>query len=398
MKAKQAVIVSTARTPIAKAFRGSFNLTHGADLLGHAIKGSIERAGIDAGDVEDIIAGCGLPEGSTGSNVGRIAALRAGCPVSVSATTINRFCSSGLQAVSVAAQRILVDGVPVAIGCGVESITRVQNNLNLNDFVNPTVEKIKGEVYMPMGQTAEVVAERYKVTRESQDEYAYSSQMRTAAAQAEGRSADEIVPMQVKMMTKDKATGEEKTQEYLFDKDEGNRPNTTLEGLTSLPPAFKEGGTVTAGNSSQLSDGAASVVLMSDAEAAKRNLKPLGAYHGLVVSGCEPDEMGIGPVFAIPKLLERAGKKLDDIDLIELNEAFASQTVYIRDRLGLDPDKLNVNGGAISIGHPYGMTGARQVGALLLELRRRKQKWGIVTMCIGGGMGAAGLFEAFPAD
>ena len=395
MAARQAVIVSTARTPIAKAYRGSFNLTNGADMLGHAIEQAIKRAGIAAGDVEDVIAGCGLPEGSTGNNVARVAALRAGCPVTTAGTTINRYCSSGLQAVSVAAQRIIVDGAPVMVACGVESITRVQANVNLNDYVNPFVQQKVPGVYMGMGDTAEVVAERYKVSRQSQDEYALSSQQRTAAAA--GRVAEEIAPMHVRMQKKDKKTGEESVEEYMFSADEGPRADTTLEGLASLKPAFKEGGTVTAGNASQLSDGAAALVLMSDAEAAKRNLKPLGAYHALMISGCEPDEMGIGPVFAIPKLLERTGMKLDDIDLIELNEAFASQTVYCRDRLGLDPAKLNVNGGAISIGHPYGMTGARQTGAILLELRRRKKKWGIVTMCIGGGMGAAALFEAFPA-
>lgn len=395
--ARQAVIVSTARTPIGKAFRGAFNLTHGADMLGHAIKHAIARAGIEPGGVEDVIAGCGLPEGSTGNNVARVAAIRAGCPVTTSGTTINRYCSSGLQAVSVAAQRIIVDGAPVMVACGVESISRVQSNLNLNEYVNPWVQQHKPEIYMAMGDTAEVVAARYNVTRQSQDEYAALSQARTAAAIESGALGEEIAPMHVTMERKDKATGAVSQVELDFAMDEGPRPGTTVEALSQLKGAFKEGGTVTAGNASQLSDGAAALVLMSDAEAQKRNLKPLGAYHGLVVSGCEPDEMGIGPVFAIPTLLERHGKKLDDIDLIELNEAFASQTVYIRDRLGLDPDKLNVNGGAISIGHPYGMTGARQTGAILLELRRRKKKWGIVTMCIGGGMGAAALFEAFPA-
>ncbi len=398
MAAKQAVIVATARTPIGKAFRGAFNLTHGADLLGHAIEQAIARAGIEPIDVEDVIAGCGLPEGSTGNNVARVAALRAGCPVTTAGTTINRYCSSGLQAVSVAAQRILVDGVPVAVGCGVESISRVQANLNLHDYANPTVQARKPELYLSMGETAEIVAERYGVTREAQDEYALLSQQRTAAAQASGRLADEIAPIHVRMLRKDRQTGEESEVELDFDRDEGNRPDTTLEGLAKLKPAFRpDGGTVTAGNSSQLSDGAAACVLMSDAEASRRGLSPLGAYHGLAVAGCEPDEMGIGPVFAVPRLLERFGLRLDDIDLIELNEAFASQTVYCRDRLDLDPEKLNVNGGAISIGHPYGMTGARQVGSILLELRRRKKRWGIVTMCIGGGMGAAGLFEAFPA-
>ncbi len=393
--AKQAVIVSTARTPIGKAFRGAFNITHGADMLGHAIEHAIDRAGIEPGAVEDVITGCGLPEGSTGNNVARVGALRAGCPVTTAGTTINRFCSSGLQAVSVAAQRIVVDDVPVMVASGVESISRVQANLNFHDYANPWVQEHKPEIYMGMGDTAEVVAERYNVTRESQDEYAASSQERTAAAIESGRLAEEIVPMHVTTERKDKATGEVSQLEMDFKMDEGPRAGTTAEALSQLKGAFKEGGSVTAGNASQLSDGAAALVMMSDTEAEKRGLKPLGAYHGMVMSGCEPDEMGIGPVFAIPTLLERQGKKLDDIDLIELNEAFASQTVYIRDRLGLDPDKLNVNGGAISIGHPYGMTGARQTGAILLELRRRNKKWGIVTMCIGGGMGAAALFEAF---
>ncbi len=393
--AKQAVIVSTARTPIGKAFRGAFNITHGADMLGHAIQHAIERAGIEPAAVEDVVTGCGLPEGSTGNNVARVAAIRAGCPVTTSGTTINRYCSSGLQAVSVAAQRIVVDDVPVMVASGVESISRVQSTINLNDYVNPWVQQHKPEIYMSMGDTAEVVAERYKVSRQSQDEYAFQSQMRTAAAMEAGRSAEEIAPMHVTMERKDKMTGEVSKVELDFAVDEGPRANTTLEALSQLKGAFKEGGSVTAGNASQLSDGAAALVMMSDTEAQKRNIKPLGAYRGLVISGCEPDEMGIGPVFAIPKLLERTGVKLADIDLIELNEAFASQTVYIRDRLGIDPEKLNVNGGAISIGHPYGMTGARQTGAILLELRRRKKKYGIVTMCIGGGMGAAALFEAF---
>jgi len=392
---RQAVIVSSARTPIGKAFRGALNLTHGADMVAHAIRAAIERAGIAPGDVEDVVLGCGLPEGSTGHNVARVAAIRAGCPVTVAGTTVNRFCSSGLQAASIAAQRIVVDGAPVMVAGGVESISRVQSNLNTNDLANPWMSEHKPAIYMPMGLTAEVVAKRYKVPREAQDEYSLVSQQRTAAAQKAGKIAEEIAPIDVTMEVRDKATGETAQKALRFGMDEGNRPDTTLEGLAKLPPAFDPQGTVTAGNSSQLSDGAAALVLMSDQEAAKRNLKPLGAYRGLVVAGCEPDEMGIGPVFAVPKLLERHGLKLDDIDLIELNEAFAVQTVYCRDRLGLDPDRLNVNGGAISIGHPYGMTGARQVGAILLELRRRQKKWGIVTMCIGGGMGAAGLFEAF---
>jgi len=393
--ARQAVIASTARTPIGRAFRGSLNLTHGADMAGHAIRAAIERAGIEPGDVEDVILGCGLPEGATGHNIGRVAAIRAGCPVSVAGTTINRYCSSGLQAVSVAAQRIIVDGAPVMVAGGVESISKVQNSMNMTDFTNDWVMEHAPAIYMPMGQTAEVVAKRYEVPRRVQDEYALLSQSRTAAAQKAGKISEEIAPIDVVMEIRDKQTGQTSKKPVHFAMDEGNRPDTTLEGLEKLPPAFDPEGTVTAGNSSQLSDGAAALVLMSDVEARRRNLEPLGAYHGLVVAGCEPDEMGIGPVFAVPKLLERNGLKLSDIDLIELNEAFAVQTVYCRDKLGLDPEKLNVNGGAISIGHPYGMTGARQVGAILLELRRRKKKWGIVTMCIGGGMGAAGLFEAF---
>src|SRR5262249_24938636 len=366
------------------------------DMAAHAIRAAIDRADIAPGDVEDVVFGCGLPEGSTGHNVARVAAIRAGCPVTVAGTTVNRFCSSGLQATSIAAQRIVVDAAPVMVAGGVESISRVQSNLNTNDLANPWMSEHKPAIYMPMGLTAEVVAKRYKVPRDAQDEYSLLSQQRTAAAQKAGKIAEEIAPIDVTMEVRDKATGATSQKALRFGMDEGNRPDTTREGLARLPPAFDPEGTVTAGNSSQLSDGAAALVLMSDAEAAKRNLKPLGAYHGLVVAGCEPDEMGIGPVFAVPKLLERHGRKLGDIDLIELNEAFAVQTVYCRDRLGLDPEKLNVNGGAISIGHPYGMTGARQVGAILLELRRRKKKWGIVTMCIGGGMGAAGLFEAFP--
>lgn len=394
---KQAVIVSTARTPIGKAFRGALNITHGADMLGHAIQHAVERAGIEAAEIEDVVAGCGMPEGATGHNIARVAALRAGAPVTVSGMTVNRYCSSGLQAVAIAAQRILVDDADVMVGCGVESISLVQKNQNMQGFGNEWVMKHHPAIYMPMGQTAEVVAKRYNVTREAQDEYALASQQRTAKAKEDGRLADEIAPIAVKTQKKNKETGEKWTEELTFSEDEGNRPDTTLEGLQKLPPVFDPKGSVTAGNSSQLSDGAAALVLTSDKYAAQKGLKPLGAFHGFVVAGCEPDEMGIGPVFAIPKLLERRGLKLDDIDLIELNEAFASQTVYIRDKLGIDMEKLNVNGGAISIGHPYGMTGARQTGAILLELRRRKKKWGIVTMCIGGGMGAAGLFEAFPA-
>ena len=387
--------MQSARTPIAKAFKGSFNMTHGADMAAHSIEHAIKRAGIEPGEVEDVVLGCGLPEGTTGNNVARVAALRAGCPVTVSGTTINRFCSSGLQATAVAATQIMAGGADIMVAGGVESISLVQKNMNQKDLPNTWIMKNKPAIYMPMGMTAETVASRYKVTRESQDEYAVLSQARTAEAQENGDLADEIAPIDVKMKKKDKESGEVSFHEYTFDKDEGNRPGTTPESVAKLPGAFNPKGTVTAGNSSQLSDGSAALVLMDDKTAEKKGLEPLGAFRGFVVAGCEPDEMGIGPVFAIPRLLERFNLKLDDIDLIELNEAFAVQVVYIRDKLGIDPEKLNVNGGAISIGHPYGMTGARQTGALLRQLRKRGKKYGIVTMCIGGGMGAAGLFEAF---
>ena len=395
MAERQAVIVQSARTPIGKAFKGAFNMTHGADMAAHSIEHAIKRAGIEPGEVEDVVLGCGLPEGTTGNNVARVAALRAGCPVTTSGTTINRFCSSGLQAVAVAATQIMAGGADIMVAGGVESITMVQKTINTSNLPNPWVMKHKAAVYMPMGMTAETVATRYNVARELQDEYAVLSQKRTAEAQSNGDLADEIVPIDVKMKKVNKETNETTYEEFTFDKDEGNRPETTLEGVAKLPGAFNPKGSVTAGNSSQLSDGSAALVLMDDKTAEKKGLKPLGAFRGFVVEGCEPDEMGIGPVFAVPKLLKRFGLKMDDIDLVELNEAFAVQVVYIRDKLGIDPAKLNVNGGAIAIGHPYGMTGARQTGAILRQLRKRKGKYGIVTMCIGGGMGAAGLFEAF---
>ena len=390
---EEAVIVSTARTGLAKSYRGSFNITHGATMGGHAVSAAIERAGIDPAQVEDCIFGCGYPEASTGGNIARQAVIRAGLPVSVAATTVNRFCSSGLQSISMAANAIRLDGTPVAIAGGVESISMVIPPVRHSR--EAWIEEHKPDLYLPMIETADIVAARYNISREAQDEFSLESQKRTAAAQEAGRIAEEIAPMQAIMKVVDRETGEESLKEVTVDRDECNRPSTTLEGLAKLKPVRGEGQFVTAGNASQLSDGAAALVLMSGSEAAKQGLDPLGAFRGFAVAGCEPDEMGIGPVFAVPRLLERHGLKIDDIDLWELNEAFASQALYSRDRLGIDPAKLNVNGGAISIGHPFGMTGARLAGSILLEGRRRKAKWGVVTMCIGGGQGAAGLFEIF---
>jgi acetyl-CoA C-acetyltransferase len=399
---REAVIVSTARTGLAKSARGGFNQTHGAALGGHAIKHAIERAKLEPGEVEDVYLGCANPEGATGGNIARQAALWADCPVTVAGATINRFCSSGLNAIALAAGQIR-DGSDIVIGGGVESISLVQLSGKGNRFMtaDPKLTATIPAIYMTMIETAEIVAERYGVSREYQDEYALQSQQRTAAAQAAGKYADEIVPMATKMAQTNKETGEVTIVDYTVTKDECNRPQTTLADLQKLEPVFKGGQKVavgkyiTAGNASQFSDGGAALVLMEAKEAEKRGLQPLGAFRGFAVAGCEPDEMGIGPIYAVPRLLERHGLKVDDIDLWELNEAFASQCLYARDFLKIDPAKYNVNGGSISIGHPYGVTGARCTGHLLLEGKRRKAKYGVVTMCIGGGQGAAGLFEIY---
>ncbi|GBD27585.1 3-ketoacyl-CoA thiolase [bacterium HR30] len=392
---KEAAIVAVARTGLAKSFRGSFNKTRPDDMAAHCVREALKKVPqLDVREIDDVVMGTGFPEGPQGFNVGRNVAIMAGLPVDIPGCTVSRFCSSGLNAVMVAAHMIQLEGADAVVAGGLESITMLQNDFNKKDLFNPWLLDHKREIYMPMGLTAEVVAERYKVSREAQDQYALLSQQRTAAAQKAGKFKDEIVPMTVQMEVVDKATGERSMKTVTVDRDECNRPDTTLEALAKLPPAFKEGGTVTAGNASQFADGAAVVVMMSTDRAKQLGIEPLGFFRGCVFAGCEPDEMGIGPVFAVPKLLKRHGMKLDDIDIIELNEAFASQVVYCRDRLGIDPEKLNPNGGAISIGHPYGMTGARLAGHILLELRRQKKRWGIVTMCIGGGMGAAGLFEA----
>ena len=387
-----AVIVSTARTPLCKSWKGALNMTHGATMGGHVVKAALERAKLDPAEVEDVIMGCATPEGATGQNIARQIAIRAGMPVTVSGMTVNRFCSSGLQTVALASQRILTGEAEIFVAGGVESISCVQNEMNKHMLAESWLTQNKPEIYWPMLATAETVAKRYKIGREAQDRYGVDSQLKAARARAEGKFKDEIVPIATRMKVVDKNTGQESVKDVTASEDEGIRPDTNYQGVSQIKPAI-EGGVIAAGNASQFSDGASAQVLMSDRMAARKGLKPMGIYRGFAVAGCEPDEMGIGPVFAIPKLLKQTGKKIEDIGLWELNEAFAVQVIYCRDKLGIPNDRLNVNGGSIAVGHPYGVTGSRLVGHALIQGKRRGIKYVVVTMCIGGGMGAAGLFE-----
>jgi len=387
-----AVIVSTARTPLCKSWKGALNMTHGATMGGHVVKAALERAKLDPAEVEDVIMGCATPEGATGQNIARQIAIRAGMPVTVSGMTVNRFCSSGLQTVALASQRILTGEAEIFVAGGVESISCVQNEMNKHMLAESWLKENKPEIYWPMLATAENVAKRYKIGREAQDRYGVDSQLKAAKARTEGKFKDEIVSISTRMKVVDKNTGQESVKEVTAAEDEGIRPDTNYQGVSQIKPAI-EGGVIAAGNASQFSDGASAQVLMSDRMAARKGLKPMGIFRGFAVAGCEPGEMGIGPVFAVPKLLKQTGKKIEDIGLWELNEAFAVQVIYCRDKLGIPNDRLNVNGGSIAVGHPYGVTGSRLVGHALIEGKRRGVKYVVVTMCIGGGMGAAGLFE-----